>query len=262
MTSSVSAARRAFDVARVFEGIGPLSVKLAQLLSTREDLIPTSVAQQLGRLQRRCDPLDYSEVMEALAMGLGRSVERVFRSVEEQPLGSGSIAQVHAAVLLTGERVAVKVRRPNVEAQMASELGALRGVTATLDRLGLGKNLPWEQILDEVVPLLTAQCDLRREAASALTLAGMLESNHYVRLPDTHDEHSTDAVMIMEALDEAMPIEVLLQADLEARRAMTEALVELVYEMLFDRGLVHADLHPGNLGLDVDGRWVLFDFGC
>ena len=254
--------------ADAFQAIGPAAIKLGQALATRPDLIGEAAARDLQRLQDRLPPLPFDVIRDAIERGLARPVGEVFLSIEEEPVGAASIAQVHRAVTTDGVTVAVKVIRPGVERDFTQALETYEWAAAQIE--GFGGELA------RLRPRLTIatfrqwtmrELDLRREAASASELADGMTAEPGFRIPTIDWRRTSRTVMTLEWIDgiKLSNIAALDAAGID-RRALAETLVRGFLRQAISEGFFHADMHQGNLlaTVPVDGKGgelVAIDFG-
>ncbi len=245
---------------------GVTFVKIGQILSTRRDLLPGEVVDELQRLQDDADPVPWPDVEAVLIAALGRPAGEVFEEIDHQPLAAASVGQVHAARLITGEAVVVKVRRPGIAQTVERDLdiarwlaGRLQGWTQWAGSIGAG------DIAEGLASALREELDYRVEAANidAVLNSAALRRARHVRVPRVHRAWSGSTVLVMERLvgtklTDAGP---LLDAAPGGRDAVARRVLDFfVHEVVVD-GLFHADPHPGNIMLLTDGDIGLLDFG-
>jgi ubiquinone biosynthesis protein len=243
------------------ETLGPIYVKFGQVLSTRRDLVPLDIADELAKLQDRVPPFP-----SALAVAeIERSIGQPFASFEETPVASASIAQVHLATLKDGTEVAVKVLRPNVEAAIARDLALLETAAGLAERYGARRLRPRE-VVAEFARHLDDELDLMREAANASQLRRNFENSPLLLVPRVYWELCAQRVMVMERMH-GTPI-----SQVDALRAkgidipaLARAGVEIFFTQVFRHGFFHADMHPGNIFVategEMSGRYIALDFG-
>jgi ubiquinone biosynthesis protein len=245
------------------EALGPIYVKFGQVLSTRRDLIALDIADELARLQDQVPPFASEEAVAEMERAFGRRVEEVFASFERSPVASASIAQVHLATLHDGREVAVKVLRPQVEAWIAKDVALLETAAAMVERLWPeGRRLKPREVVAEFARHLEEELDLMREAANASQLARNFEGSALLSIPRMHWELCSQRVMVMERMH-GTPIShvgVLREKGIDIP-ALARAGVEIFFTQVFRDGFFHADMHPGNILVSDDGRYVALDFG-
>ena len=258
---------RAVRLRQALESLGPIFVKFGQVLSTRRDLLPTDIADELAKLQDRVPPFPYPQVEATLKRSYRRPVNEVFRSFEAVPIASASVAQVHFAELPDGTPVAVKVLRPGIERIIENDLELLRtGATLAEKLWSDGKRLKPREVVAEFEKNLVDELDLTREAANCSQLRRNFLNSPLLRVPEVHWDWCTPEVMVMERMS-GIPIarvEALREAGVDLKK-LSRAGVELFFTQVFRDGFFHADMHPGNIFVAVDpphfGKYVALDFG-
>ena len=247
--------------------LGPIFVKFGQVLSTRRDLLPPDIADELARLRDQVAPFPGSQARAAVEHALGRPVGELDASFDEAPLASASIAQVHAATLHDGREVVVKVLRPNVRAQIEADIGLLRTLAAVADRHhpGADKIRP-QEIVSEIESTLYAELDLQREGANASLMRRLWADSPDLYVPEVHWPLSDETVLTMERVrgigsDDVQALEA---AGID-RRALAAKGVRVFYTQVFRDNFFHADAHAGNIWVDAtrkdDPRFIALDFG-
>ncbi len=254
---------RAVRLRAALESLGPIFVKFGQVLSTRQDILPADVAAELSALQDRVAPQPFPEIRAAIQASYDVPVEEVFESLDEAPLGSASVAQVHSGRLAGGEVVAVKVLRPGIHHQIARDLALMRSFASLIEwAVGGLRRLRLTEIVAEFHSTLSQETDLLSEAASCNQIGRNFADEKRYRVPKVVWAHCTREVMVMELL-EGTPVD---QADdLKKANVDLEALaltgIEVFFTQVFRDSFFHADMHPGNLLVDGEGRLVALDFG-
>jgi ubiquinone biosynthesis protein len=249
------------------ETLGPIYVKFGQVLSTRRDLIPLDIADELARLQDRVPPFPSALAVKEIELGLGRSIEDSFASFDQTPVASASIAQVHLATLKDGREVAVKVLRPRVEEAIAEDLALLDTAAGQVERLWAdGRRLRPREVVAEFARHLDEELDLMREAANGSQLRRNFEGSPLLLVPQVHWDLCSQRVMVMERMH-GTPISqtrILKEKGIDIP-ALARAGVEIFFTQVFRDGFFHADMHPGNILVgtegEIRGRYIALDFG-
>jgi len=244
---------------------GPAAVKVAQLLSTRLDLLPVRMCRALARLHDDAPPLPARAAARLAGQRLGRPLETIFREFSPVPEASGSIACVYRGVLLDGTVVAVKLRRPGIERTIAADLRLFQIGSSLVAGTRLMRGLPTRVAVAQLSAAIADQLDFTREAAALAAVADAVRDVERVRVPRPYAELADPArtgagVLVMHhvpGLVRRSPAELGLPAGARA----VEASLDAVYKMLFIDGLVHCDLHPGNLYFFTDGSVCMLDAG-
>ncbi len=229
--------------------LGPTFVKLGQVLSTRPDLLPPDVVDELAKLQDEVPPVPLEEVRPVLEEDLGRPLEECFRSFDPEPLAAASLGQVHAAELADGRRVVVKVRRPGVERLVAADMDILLDLARLAERrTEWGSFYRVADMAEEFAATVRRELDFRSEADNARRLGRILADEPAVLVPAVVEEMTTPRVLVMERV-EGIPLGDLagLAAAGVGRREVAETLVRVMLRQALLEGFFHADPHPGNV---------------
>jgi ubiquinone biosynthesis protein len=236
----------AAQLRRRMELLGPTYIKLGQILSLREDLLPRSVTQELRGLLDQLPVVPYSRFVELIEDNLGRPIVGMFARIDRQPLGSASIAQIHRATTLDGDEVVLKVVKPGITEMLARDARLLRGLAAIV-QLFVPHYQP-KRIIGEFVDYTMREVDLEREATNAETFAANFADMSDVVFPRIYREYSGSRVLCMEFLDGPRPDTDEARAlPLEDRERLVDLGAESIIRMIYRDGFFHADLHPGNL---------------
>ena len=249
------------------EQLGPIFVKFGQMLSTRRDLLPADVADELARLQDRVPPFPSDESARLVEKALGKPLSAVFKQFDADPIASASIAQVHFAVLHDGREVAVKVLRPGMLGVIDDDLALMRKLAGWIERLWAdGKRLKPREVVAEFDKYLHDELDLVREAANAAQLRRNMQGLDLVLVPEMIWDHCTSTVMVMERM-KGVPISQmarLREAGVDIKKLARDG-VTIFFTQVFRDGFFHADMHPGNIQVSLDprsfGRYIALDFG-
>jgi ubiquinone biosynthesis protein len=250
-----------------FERLGPIFVKFGQVLSTRRDLLPPDIADELAKLQDQVPPFDSAAAVAEIERSLGRPVAELFATIERAPVASASIAQVHLATLKDGREVAVKVLRPGVERDVAKDLALLETAAVLVERLSAeARRLKPREVVAEFAHHLGEELDLMREAANASQLRRNFENSPLLAVPEVHWDLCSERVMTMERM-RGVPVShiaALREKGIDLK-ALARAGVEICFSQVFRDGFFHADMHPGNILVGTDGelsgRYIALDFG-
>ena len=264
-------APRGVRLREALERLGPIFVKFGQVLSTRRDLLPVDIAEELARLQDRVPPFHSDVAVASIERAFGRPVDEIFEQFDREPVASASIAQVHFARLLTKDGqlrdVAVKVLRPGMLPVIEKDLALMRLMAGWVERLSDdGKRLKPREVVAEFDKYLHDELDLVREAANAAQLRRNMEDLDLVLIPEMFWDYCHPEVIVMERL-KGLPIS---QVD-QLRRAgvdipkLARDGVTIFFTQVFRDGFFHADMHPGNIQVSLDpatfGRYISLDFG-
>lgn len=251
--------------------LGPVYVKLGQLMSTRPDILPAAYIEELSTLQDEVPPVAWSEVEVAIRQQLTRPLEETFAAFNPIPVAAGSIAQTHKATLTDGRDVAVKVQRPGIDVTVAQDIALIRGVAALVARTEIGQSYEIDSLAEEFVTALQAELDFTREASYTDQLRQNLSDSRWfdskqLVVAEIFWDLTTPKIMVMEWLN-GVP---LLAANLHEgngkdpsvkRGEITTLLFRAFFQQVYIDGFFHADPHPGNLFYLNDGRVALLDCG-
>ncbi|CAH2789857.1 MAG: Ubiquinone biosynthesis regulatory protein kinase UbiB [uncultured Caballeronia sp.] len=268
---------RSFNIERgirlrlALESLGPIFVKFGQVLSTRRDLLPVDIADELAKLQDRVPPFDSAVAVSIIEKSLGAPIDELFDEFERVPVASASIAQVHFAKIRNGEHageaVAVKVLRPAMLPVIDSDLALLRDIATWAERLWAdGRRLKPREVVAEFDKYLHDELDLMREAANASQLRRNFQGLDLLLVPEMYWDMSAPSVLVMERMV-GVPIsqvDTLRAAGVDIPKLAREG-VEIFFTQVFRDGFFHADMHPGNIQVSLDpatfGRYIALDFG-
>lgn len=248
----------------VMEALGPTFIKLGQLASTRADLLPPSVIQELAKLQDNVPPFGAEEARQIVELELGGPIEDVMSEFSEHPIAAASIGQVHSARLAaSGRRVAIKVQRPGVKRQVIRDLEILH------DLVALGeKRWDWvtryqmPQLVEEFARSMEAELDYTSEARNMERISAQFQQDNHIHVPEVFWDFTSERVLTMAFVEGIKPTG---REDLESKgydvKMIASRIVNAVLNQVFIEGFFHADPHPGNLLIMKDGSITFLDFG-
>jgi ubiquinone biosynthesis protein len=247
--------------------LGPIFVKFGQALSTRRDLLPRDIADELAMLQDRVPPFPSSEAKAMAEKAYGQSLDDVFDRFDDEPLAAASIAQVHKATLKSGEEVIVKILRPGVEAQIRQDLDVLHALARLAQRhWPEARRLRPVEVVREYEKTVIDELDLMREAANAAQLKRNFTSSDMLYVPEIFWEYCRPDILVMERIS-GVPIsdmETLTAAGTDMRK-LAENGVDIFFTQVFKHNFFHADMHPGNIFVNISDpshpRYIAVDFG-
>ncbi|MCP1673344.1 ubiquinone biosynthesis protein [Natronocella acetinitrilica] len=249
------------------EDLGPIFVKFGQILSTRRDLLPPDIAEELALLQDRVPPFPGRDARRIIEHGLDSPIDALFERFDDTPIASASIAQVHGARLRDGREVVVKVVRPDIDRIIRRDLELMFLFAGLAQRYWpLGRRLRPREVVAEFEKSLIDELDLLREAANASQLRRNFRDSELLYIPDVMFDYTSRRVMVMERIS-GVPVSHVdrlreLGVDL---RLLAERGVEIFFTQVFRDSFFHADMHPGNIFVEVsrpdDPRYIAVDFG-
>lgn len=245
------------------EELGSTFIKLGQLASTRVDIFPPAIIDELKRLQDSVSPVSFPEIKALVETELGKPLEELFSEFSEEPVASASIAQVYLAKTLNGEKVVVKVQRPGVEKKVLEDLELLLDITELAERrLSSARLIGVHEIAQELARAMRDELNFVIEAENADRLRRTLSGEPNIYIPKIYWDLSTPYVLTMEKI-EGMKITdyIKTQEGNAIRKKLAHHLAELFFKQIAIYGVFHADPHPGNIFILPDGRLALMDFG-
>lgn len=252
---------------KALEDLGPIFVKFGQVLSTRRDLMPPDIAEELAKLQDRVPSFDPDLAIAQIQKSLGAHPDTLFGSFERIPVASASIAQVHFATLKDGREVAVKVLRPGMKDTIDKDVALMQVAASWLEALWAdGKRLKAREVVAEFDKYLHDELDLMREAANGSQLRRNFMDSDLLLVPEMHWDYCSSSVIVMERM-KGIPIsqiERLREAGVDLSKLSRDG-VTIFFTQIFRDGFFHADMHPGNILVSTDpatfGRYIALDFG-
>ena len=252
---------------KALEELGPIFVKFGQVLSTRRDLMPPDIADELASLQDRVPPFDPDLAIAQITKSLGAHPDQLFASFERIPVASASIAQVHFATLKDGREVAVKVLRPGMKEAIDDDVALMQIAAGWLETLWAdGKRLKAKEVVAEFDKYLHDELDLMREAANGSQLRRNFADSDLLLVPEMYWDYCSSSVIVMERM-QGIPIsqlDKLRDAGVNLEKLSRDG-VTIFFTQVFRDGFFHADMHPGNILVSTRpetlGRYIALDFG-
>ena len=248
------------------EKLGPIFVKFGQMLSTRRDLLPQDVADELAKLQDQVPPFEYAAVQASIEAAFGAPIHSIFPVFEQAPVASASVAQVHFAELADGKEVAVKVLRPNIDQVIHQDIALLKLLAWLLQAVSSeGKRLKPQEIVGEFARHTEHELDLTLEAANCSQLARNFKDRRLL-IPDVHWDFCRKQVMTMQRMHgtPVSQIDALRASGIDITQLAHDG-VEIFFTQVFRDGFFHADMHPGNIQVATEGvdkgKYIALDFG-
>jgi len=254
---------RAVRIRKTLEDLGPIFVKFGQILSTRQDLLPEDIAAELAKLQDRVAPFDGEQARRLVEQSFQQPIGAIFARFDTRPLASASIAQVHAATLNSGEDVVVKVLRPGIKKVIRRDVSLLHTVAGLAEHYwSEGRRLRPREVVAEFEKTLYDEFDLLREAANASQLRRNFSDSDLLHVPEVYWTYCRRNVMTLERIY-GIPVNdlaALRQAGVDLK-SLSERGVEIFFTQVFRHNFFHADMHPGNIFVSREGRYMAVDFG-
>ena len=245
------------------ESMGTTFIKLGQIASTRGDLLPPELIKELEKLQSHVAPFPAEVARSTIEESLGASIDEIFMIFDDEPVGSASIGQVHRAILQSGEDVAVKVQRPNIEGTVRTDLEILRHLAKLLEaNLEWAKNYQVTDMIDEFSFALLNELDYTIEARNVERIGKTHANDPNVKIPNIFWDYTTKNVMVMDFI-KGIPVnhfDTLDELNID-RSKLAETLAKAIFKQIFEDGYFHGDPHPGNVSVLEDGTLVFLDFG-
>jgi len=247
----------------VLEELGPTFVKLGQVLSTRADVLPPDWIEEFKKLQDMVPPFPFEDVKKTIERSFRSPIEKKFLSFDEIPIASASIAQVHYAVLPDGAKVAVKIRRPKIEDIVSSDVSVMYSIARLLDKhVPASRRLRPIEVVDEFARVIYNELDLALEGSNAALFGRLFKDDPRVKVPKVYWDCTLTEILTMERI-EGVPLD-----EVEAIKAKGFNIeeiavygVKLFFKQVFEHGVFHADMHPGNIFVTDDGKMAYLDFG-
>ena len=260
-------AARGVRLRRALEELGPIFVKFGQMLSTRRDLMPPDIADELALLQDRVPPFASDLAVAEITRALGAPPDQLFGSFQREPVASASVAQVHFATLKDGTEVAVKVLRPGILRAIESDIALMRIIATWVHRWSEdGRRLRPREVVAEFDKYLHDELDLMREAANGSQLRRNFEQSALLLVPQMYWDYCAESDIVMQRMH-GIPIsqiDKLREAGVDLQKLSSDG-VEIFFTQVFRHGFFHADMHPGNILVSTDpatfGRYIALDFG-
>ncbi|MCY4198548.1 MAG: 2-polyprenylphenol 6-hydroxylase [Gammaproteobacteria bacterium] len=250
---------------RFLEHLGPVAIKFGQLLSTRRDLMPDEMADELAKLQAQVAPFASALAVVRIEKSLGKPIAELFEHFEKAPVASASVAQVHRARLQSGAEVAVKVVRPGIKERISEQIALMRRVAQMLERHSSdAKRLHLMRVVDDYEATILAELDMQQEAANTVNLRHNFAASPLLYVPRVYREFSGRDVLTLEFV-KGVPISEVeqLKALGTDMKKLAERGVETFFTQVFVHNFFHADMHPGNILIDVanpaEPRYIALD---
>ncbi|MBI1911027.1 MAG: 2-polyprenylphenol 6-hydroxylase [Deltaproteobacteria bacterium] len=247
----------------MLEELGPTYIKLGQIASTRADLLPPDWINEFKKLQDMVPPVSFEEVRKVVENSLKGPISSKFAFFDTTPIASASIAQVHYAELLDGTKVAVKVKRPGIAKIIESDISVMYTIAGLLDKyVPASRRYRPKDVVDEFARIINSEQDLSIEGVNANRFYGMFKGDPIIQIPKVYWDYTTEDLLTMERIS-GTPIdevETLMNKGVDIKKAAIQG-IEIFFKQVFEHGIFHADLHPGNIFIRDDGVIIYLDFG-
>lgn len=248
---------------RILEKLGPTFIKFGQVLSVRPDLIPKEYLKELEKLQDSVPSFPFSDVRKIVETEFGKKLEHIFHEFDRNPIASASISQVHRATLKTGEKVAVKIQRPDVKKIMETDIEIMFYLAGLLEKHfdNIGKYRP-TKIVNEFREWTEKELDFRIEARNAKRFYQNFRGSKTVHIPKVYDELTSEKVLVLEFVEgiELHNLKAIKKENIDFNKIIKNGF-EAIMTQVFVHGIFHADPHPGNLIIRKDNSIAFVDFG-
>lgn len=248
---------------RTLQDLGPTFIKLGQIASSRHDLVPKEISLELAKLQDHVSPVSFEQIREIIEDELEDTIENIFLDFNEKPLATASIGQVHIAHLLTGEEVAVKIQRPDIQPIVKTDLSILQNLAQFLeDNTTWGKTYNLSDIIDEFSRSLHDEMDYRVEGRNAERIAKQFQNESAIHIPKIYWDHSSEKVLTMEMI-RGIKINDMERLNSEGydQNIIAKRVVDSMFTQVLKYGFFHGDPHPGNIYILPDNVVAYLDFG-
>jgi|TARA_B110000967_G_C18880489_1_gene560764 ubiquinone biosynthesis protein len=254
---------RSVRLRMALEALGPIFIKFGQMLSTRRDLLPIDIANELAKLQDQVPPFSYNVVELIAEKAYKTTIKKQFLTFDETPIASASVAQVHFAKLHSGEEVAVKILRPNIHKEIKKNLQLLKWIATILQYIWSdGKRLRPIEIVNEFAKHTDSELNLLLEAGHCSHLGENFKDKKLLLVPEVYWDYCNEKIMVMERMNgiPVSDITSLKKNKIDIKKLARNG-VQIFFTQVFRDGFFHADMHPGNIQVARDGRYIALDFG-
>ena len=254
-------------ITRALEELGPIFVKFGQVISTRRDLLPADIANELAKLQDQVTPFAQSEAIKILENEYDKPLKEIFSKIDKKPLAAASIAQVHSALLKNGKKVIIKILRPNIKNQIERDIAILYAIAESLEKFwDESEQVKPIEIVKEYEKTIINELNLKREAANAARLKRNFSGSDLLYVPEIYWEYCRSNILVQERIfgEPIRDIETLKKNNTNMKK-LAENGVEIFFTQVFRHNFFHADMHPGNIFVKIEDPnnpiYAAVDFG-
>jgi ubiquinone biosynthesis protein len=253
---------RAQRIRLALEALGPIFIKFGQTLSTRRDLLPDDIGEELTKLQDNCPAFEGDLAVKIIEKSLGGALKDWFKTFDKTPLASASVAQVHSGVLLSGESIVVKVIRPNIDKTIQRDINWMFMLARWVDRLPVGKKLRPLELVETFESIITNELDLHLEADNAEKIRQNFIQSELLYIPKVYRKFSTKNILTLERIygTPIGDIQALDEQKIDKKKLAEEGVI-IFFTQVFEHNFFHADMHPGNIFVSQTGGYIGVDFG-
>ncbi len=245
-----------------FEELGPIFIKFGQVLSTRRDLLPDDIGDELAKLQDACPAFDPTIAKQSVEQALGDNIDNLFKNFDEVPLASASIAQAHTAITLDNDEVVVKVVRPNIKATITRDIRLMYALARLFNKHPMSKKIRPIEIVETFEKIILAEIDMRIEAKHCKKLKHNFKDSNLLYVPKVYQQLSAKNILTTERIygTPVGDIATLKAKNIDMKRLAEEGVI-IFFTQVFKHNFFHADMHPGNIFVADDGQYIGVDFG-
>ena len=244
------------------EELGPIFIKFGQTLSTRRDLLPDDIGDELAKLQDKCPAFDSADAKQIIEQSLGDSTDNLFKKFDKEPLASASIAQVHTAVTHDGDEVVVKVVRPNIDKTIKRDIALMYALARLISKHPISKKMRPIEVVEEFEGIILSELNMLNEAANASLLRKNFSNSNLLYVPEVYWDLCSENILTTERIY-GTPVGDIkqLKADNVDLKKLAEDGVIIFFTQVFKHNFFHADMHPGNIFVGPDNNYIGVDFG-
>src|SRR5699024_2752156 len=245
------------------QSLGPTFIKLGQIAGSRRDLVPKEIAQELEKLQDEVEPFSYQSVKEVFLEEIGAIPEEIFAYFDKDPTATGYSGQVHIAEHETGEKVAIKVQRPEIEKNVYTDLEILKDIASVMDeKSGWARAYQIKDMIDELAESLHNELNYFTECRNGERIREQFHDDPVIHIPEMYWDYTTRRILTMECVDgiKVSHIDKIDEAGLD-KKLIAERIADAMFEQVLDYGFFHGDPHPGNIFILPDNEISFIDFG-